>query len=126
MARTSITPTALSPTAETAPVSTTIDATLVTNGISVAAGGLGALVIRVANTNGSDRVITVKAGDDPPAHQAPIGDLAVTVAATSGVELIGPLETARFLQDDGTIHIDLAASFAGSIEIYSFPKGYGY
>jgi hypothetical protein len=126
MARTSITPTALAGNSETAVVATTIDAALVTAGISVAAGGLGALVIRVANTNGSDRVITVKAGDDPPGHQASAGDLAVTVAATTGVKFIGPLETARFLQDDGTIHIDLAASFAGTIEIYSFPKGYGY
>lgn len=126
MPRTSITPTALTPTAGLTPVATTVDATLVTNGVSVAAAGLGALVIRAANTNGSDRVMTIKAGDDPPAHQTPVGDLAVTVPATTGVKLVGPLETARFLQDDGTINIDFAASFAGTLEIYSVPKGFGY
>lgn len=125
MARTTITPTALTANAATAVAATTIDATLVSNGISVASVAAGgSLIIRVTNTHGSDHDVTIKAGDNPPAFQAPLGDLAVTVVATSGVKFIGPFETARFLQDDGTINIDLASGHTGVIEIYSMPKGY--
>lgn len=80
------------------------------------------LLIRFANTNGSDRVATVAAGDDPPAASAGQGNLDVTVPATTGVKWVGGLTGARFLQNDGTINIDLAASFAGTVTVYHLPR----
>ena len=79
-------------------------------------------ILRVTNTNGSDRVITIVAGDTPPAMAAGLGDLAVTVAATTGVQWIGPFESGRFLQSDGTMHIDGAASIAGTITAFKMTR----
>jgi len=75
------------------------------------------VTIRLTNTNGTDRVATIVAGDYPPALSAGLGNLAVTVPATSGDVTIAGLESARYLQADGTIHIDLAASYAGAVRV---------
>lgn len=77
------------------------------------------VVIVFANTNGSDRVATIKAGDNPPALAAGLGDLSITVPATTGVMVVTGLESARYLQSDGTLEIDLAASFAGTVTAYA-------
>lgn len=96
---------------------------VVANGAEIDPGGnTQGLWIVVKNTNGSDRVATVLAGDDPPAKQQGQGNLAVTVPATSGVRLIC-VESGRFIQNDGKIHVDFAASFAGTIQAYRLPKG---
>ena len=102
------------------PAGTTIDQA---NGMVIAAAKPELTVLRVANTNGTDRVVTIKAGDYPPALAAGQGDLAVTVAATTGVQFIGPFESGRFLQADGTLEIDFAASFAGTITALKVPRG---
>lgn len=70
------------------------------------------------NTNGTDRVATIAAGDSPPALSAGQGGLAITVPATTGVMMVGGLESARYIQSDGTLNIDLAASFAGTVHAY--------
>ena len=45
------------------------------------------------------------------------GDLAITCAAsTDGIPL--RVESARFLQADGTINLDIAASMTGTIVVY--------
>lgn len=80
------------------------------------------LLIRFANTNGTDRVATIVAGDNPPADAAGQGNLDVTVPATTGVVWVGPLTSARFVQNDGTILVDLAASFAGTVTAYRVPR----
>lgn len=79
-------------------------------------------LLRVTNTAGTDKVVTIKAGDYPPALAAGLGDLAVTVAATSGVQFIGPFESGRFLQNDGSLHIDLATGHTGTITALKLPK----
>jgi hypothetical protein len=104
----------------TDPAGTTIDQA---NGMKIAAAKPELTVLRVANTNGSNRVVTIKAGDAPPAGASGQGDLAVTVAATTGVQWIGPFESGRFIQADGTMEIDFAASFAGTITAFSLPRG---
>lgn len=76
------------------------------------------IVLIFANTNGSDRVATIVAGDNPPALSAGQGNLNITVPATTGVMSVMNLESARFLQADGTLEIDLAASFAGTVTAY--------
>jgi hypothetical protein len=104
----------------TDPAGTTIDQA---NGMYIAATRPELTLLRVANTNGSNRVVTIKAGTNPPALAAGQGDLAVTVAATTGVQWIGPFESGRFIQSDGTINIDFAASFAGTITAFKVPRG---
>lgn len=120
MARTAVTVTTLTANAATTePAGTTADPT---NDHSIDPGGpTDLLLIRLANTNGTDRVATIVAGTSPPALNSGQGDLAVTVPATSGVRWIGPLESARFIQPTGLIHVDLAASFAGTVTAYKVP-----
>jgi hypothetical protein len=84
-------------------------------------GDTRGLFVRITNTNGSDRVATFVAGDNPPALGAGLGNHDETVAATSG-DMIFALEGSRFLQNDGTILVDFAASFAGKIWAFRVPK----
>ena len=90
--------------------------------IALAGIPLSEITIRLTNTNGTDRIATIKAGVSPPALSAGQGDLAVTVPATSGDVTIAGLESARYLQADGSIHLDLAASFAGAVRATRSPK----
>lgn len=104
---------------------TTIDATLVTNGVVVDACEPERTIIRVTNTEASTNVVTIKAGDNPPSLAAGQGDLAVTVAATTGVQYIGPLESGRFIQggaDVGDLHIDFETGMTGAIDILLLPR----
>lgn len=127
MPRSAIVPRALVPNGNlngaTGP--TTIDATLVTNGVVVDAAKPELMLLRVANTEGSTNTVTIKAGDSPPAIAAGQGDLVVTVAATTGIQYIGPFESGRFLQggaDSGDIHIDFETGMTGTIDILTFPR----
>lgn len=124
MARTAVVPRALVANGNlngaTGP--TTIDSTLVTNGVVVASAEPERTVIRVTNTEGSTNTATVRKGDNPPAHAAGQGDLVVTVAATSGVQFIGPLESGRFLQTDGSLEIDFETGMTGTIDVLQLPR----
>jgi hypothetical protein len=102
---------------------TTIDATLVTNGVTIANAQPERTLIRVANTEGSTNVLTVKAGASPPALLAGQGDVTVTVAATSGVQYFGPFDSARVLQADGSMWIDFETAMTGTIEALLWPAG---
>jgi hypothetical protein len=79
-------------------------------------GPLEEMVIIVRNTEGSTNVVTVLAGDDPPATSAGIGPAAfTTIAATTGCVILPPLESARFLQNDGTVRITVESGMTGYI-----------
>ena len=120
MARTAVTVTTLSGSSATAePAGTTADPT---NDHVVSGVPLEELIIRLANTNGSDRVATIVAGDSPPALSAGQGNLDISVPATSGDMTVAGLESARYLQSDGTLHIDLAASYAGAVRAFRVPR----
>lgn len=125
MARTAVVPRALvkngALNGATGP--TTIDSTLVTNGVTIASAKPERLVIRVANTEGSTNTVTVRAGDNPPALRGGQGDLVTTVAATSGVQYLGPFESDKVLQDDGSISIDFESGMTGSIDALYLPRG---
>ena len=123
MARTVITPTPLAPNAKTDVVATTINSGLVTAGVSITPL-TGSFFMRVTNTAGAAHPVIIRAGAYPPGALASQGDLTVTVALTSGVEYIGPFETARFAQADGSINVDLDTGHTGALEVYSIPKGY--
>ena len=100
-----------------APTATAVDPT---NGHVVSPGStpLEEVLIVVNNTFAGTKVVTIKAGANPPALSAGQGDLAVTCAASTNGIPIGPLESARFLQADGTLNIDCAASMTGTIVVY--------
>lgn len=116
MARTAVTYSSLAANSNLSdPAGTTLDAT---NDHVIAAAKPELTILRVTNTNGTDRIITIKAGDSPPALAQGLGDLAVTVAATSGVQWLGPFESGRFLQSDGTMEIDVVASHTGTITAF--------
>lgn len=121
MARTAVTVTTLTAgTGTTEPAGTNADPT---NGHLIDTAGLtGHILIRCANTNGTARNAVIKAGANPPALSAGQGDLTVSVPATTGVVWFGPLESARFRQSDGSIYIDLGASFAGTVTAYRVPR----
>jgi hypothetical protein len=121
MPRTAVTVTSLSRTGAATAAGTTADPT---NGHVVDLGGfpLEEFVFRFTNTNGTDRVATIKAGANPPALSAGLGDLAITVPATTGDMTVSGLESARFLQADGTVNIDLGASYAGAVRVSRVPR----
>jgi hypothetical protein len=85
-------------------------------------GDTSRLVVRVTNTNGTQRTVTFKAGASPPAVRSGLGDLAVVVPATTGDKLV-VLESARFAKADGSIDVDFEASMAGVISAVRIPKG---
>lgn len=120
MARDAVTVSVLTQNAlNTNPAGTAINTT---NGANIAGPIDSRILIRITNTNGTNRVATIKAGADRPAGRATLGDLAITVPATTGDVLV-PIETARFLQSDGSINIDFAASMAGVCSAVKIPKG---
>lgn len=121
MARTDVPLVTLSRTGAATNAGTVADAT---NDHVVDLGGvpLEEIVFRFTNTNGSNRVATIVAGDTPPALSAGQGNLDITVPATTGDMTVAGLESARFLQSDGTVLIDLAASYAGAVGAFRVPR----
>ncbi|MFC8124661.1 hypothetical protein [Streptomyces sp. NPDC057302] len=77
-------------------------------------------VLRVVNT-GVQQVIKVKAGTGAQAIASGQGDLSVTVAATTGVQFIGPFESGRFVQADGSLLIE-AATVDATITAFKIPR----
>lgn len=83
------------------------------------------LIIEV--TNGALRAVDVEllAGDDPPAVRAGLGDYSNLAIATNAVWLIGPFESARFTQSDGTISVKFTGAAGAAdctVRVYLLPK----
>ena len=113
MARTAITVTDLTAATSVAnPAGTAADQA---NGHVISGTRPEVLVLRVNNTAGTAKNVIVRAGTFPIAGSSGQGDLTVQVPATTGSVLVGPLESARFLQNDGTVSVDLESGFAGTI-----------
>lgn len=72
-------------------------------------------VVVTATTN-----VTVKAGDNPPALAAGQGDL--VVACPIGTTHLGPFTSARFLQSDGTINVDVATPANVTLTAFRLPR----
>lgn len=120
MARTAVTPTELVRDAgvDTDAVATTIDATLVTNGLSLtgAGGHRGRVVLTVANSAATPLDVTVAGGPQGGGD----GDLVVAVAA-GGTQSVVLGDTARHQQSDGAVHVDFEAGFTGTITALAVP-----
>jgi hypothetical protein len=84
-----------------------------TNGMVLDAGGKSDIILHAKNTNASARTVTIKAGTGGHlggAWRAGYGDLTVTVPATTGEQFIRITDTARFMQTDGNIHVDISGA----------------
>ena len=79
------------------------------------------LVLRVNNSAAGAHNCIIRAGVNPPAFRAAIGDLTVSINATS-TKWIGPLEAARFTQSDGSINVDFDAGATGTITAFLVPS----
>jgi hypothetical protein len=106
----------------TSPAGTTIDATLVTNGVVINSVDPERTVLRVNNTAGTPKNVTVKAGAGRQAWLAGAGDYVQAVAATSGSELLGPFTSARFQQRGSSMYVDFESGFTGTITVLKLPK----
>ena len=82
------------------------------------------LVLFISHTTGSTKTVTVKAGTNPPATHKGAGDLTLSLAdgSTTAVNTLVPLTGSRFLQSDGTINVDAAASTTGRIACFRIPR----
>lgn len=100
------------------PTGTTADPT---NGHAIAASEPERTLLRVKNTDTSAHNVTVKAGTYPPALASVQGDLVVSCPASSTI-WIGPFESGRFIQKDGALNVDLAASTAGTVTAFLTPR----
>jgi hypothetical protein len=93
------------------------------NGHVLTAPDDGRFLLEIDNTGSvAAATVTIKAGDNPPAAQAGLGDLAVVVGTAGKHRSVIIVETARFMQDDGTINVDAAGFSAGTIAAYSLPR----
>lgn len=120
MPRDAVAHTALSASAATAtPAGVAIN---VGNGANIPALRESRVVLRVTNTAGAAKKVTIRAGVNPPALRAGLGDLVVEVPATTGDVLI-PIESARHAQADGSINVDYEAGHTGALSAIRLPKG---
>lgn len=85
----------------------------------VAAGPPEEVVLRAVVVTATTNV-TVKAGDSPPAHSAGQGDL--VVACPVGTTFLGPFTSGRFVQDDGTMNVDVATSANVTLTAFRVPR----
>ena len=127
MARTNLPITDLAGNAGVAEATTAID---VANGMNVAVaseavpakGEAQDIILIVDNTAAAAYNTIVRAGAGPvPAFRASLGDLTVNVAA-AGTVFIGPFESARFAQSDGSLNVDFAAGMTGTIVALRVPR----
>jgi hypothetical protein len=123
VARTALTPSSLGGGDIADPAGTTIDSTLVTNGVVINTADPSRTVLRVTNSAGSTKKATVRAGGtDGPAWMGVQGDYDTSVAA-SGTRWIGPFSEARYLQHGGKLNIDFESGFTGTITAFKLARG---
>lgn len=101
------------------PTAVAIDAT--NQHVIPAVGQSQRIVLRIKNTFAGSKAVTIKAGDSVPGFRSGLGDLTITLATQNLTKWVGPLESARFIQDDGTISVDVAASMTGEITAFQWP-----
>ena len=80
--------------------------------------------LRVVNAAAAALTVTVNAGDSPPAVRAGIGAFTSGNIAQNGVLLLGPFESARFIQDDGTLSVTFtpaSGTIACSCQAFRLP-----
>ena len=82
------------------------------------------LVLFVQSTSASDQVVTIKAGDNPPAFRSGLGDMAFTIHAASGGGFIGPIGSSRIVSKTNTINLTFDSGSQGYITALMLPKSW--
>ncbi|MFE3197170.1 hypothetical protein [Embleya sp. NPDC059237] len=121
MARTAVAYSNLIPNSNLADPAGTATNAGVGNGHTIAKAAPELTVLRlVAGATGGN--VTIKAGANPPAIAAGQGDLVIAVGNGATV-WAGPFESGRFLQNDGSMLVDVATGYvAGSITAFRVPR----
>ena len=115
MARTAVPVTDLTAATSVAdPAGTTADPT---NGHTITGVRSEVLALRVKNTTAGALNAILRAGTQPLAPASGQGDLTVSVGAGATV-FISPAESARYIQSDGSVSLDLAAGFTGTVAAF--------
>lgn len=91
------------------------------NGHAIVAAQPERTVLRITNTTAGAVNATIKAGVYPPALASGLGDLTVPIGANSAA-FVGPFESGRFIQKDGSLNVDIAAGHTGTITAFLEPK----
>lgn len=78
-------------------------------------------ILRISNASGSTGTATVKAGSYPPALASGQGDLTSSNILTATVRWMGPFESGRFLQADGSIIVETTQNM--TITAFKVPRG---
>ena len=125
MARTAVTPVAFTPNGHTSDVAgTTIDATLVTNGVVINTADPEHTVLRITNTATGAKNVIVRTGTGSQSWMAGQGDLTVSVGANTGKEFVGPFTSAHYQQRGSKLYIDFESGFTGTITAFKMPKAW--
>ncbi|MET9444992.1 hypothetical protein [Streptomyces sp. NPDC006610] len=123
MARTALTPVSFGGGDIADPTGTTIDSTLVTNGVVINSADPSRTVLRVTNSAGTAKKVTIRAGGtDGPAWMRTLGDSEVTVGA-GATRWIGPLSEARYTQHGGKLHVDFESGTTGTVTAFQLARG---
>lgn len=102
----------------------------VTLPLALAGKGADRVILEVTNTAAAALKVEVLAGDNPPAQRAGLGDaILVAAAAQNAVNIFGPFDSSRFIQNDATSKGRLDFKFTPasgtigvSIRAYRLPK----
>lgn len=119
MARTAVSYSNLLPNSDIADPAGTAISSGAGNGGQVAAARPELTLIRLSNASGGSGTATLKAGTYPPALAAGQGDVTVTVA-NSATRWLGPVESGRFLQSDGSLIVE--TSVAMTMTAFRVPR----
>jgi hypothetical protein len=94
--------------------------------LAAAVGGESSRVILIVNnTAAANLVVSVLAGDKPPAERAGLGALVTANIAQNATRVLGPFEAARYIQDDGSLNVTFtpaSGTIACNVTCYKLPK----
>lgn len=107
MARVNLVPTALVANGGVADPAGTASVAGTGNGFTIVANGSSnpSLWLRASNASGGSGTLSVLAGSQPSAISSGLGPVTVTVA-NSGTQWIGPFDSSRVQQPDGSLTIE--------------------
>lgn len=119
MARTAVAYSALVPNSNLADPAGTAVSSGAGNGGQVSAAKPELTMLRLSNASGGSGTATVLAGSQPLAIASGQGNLTVTVA-NAATQWIGPFESGRFLQSDGSLIVE--TSVAMTMTAFRVPR----
>lgn len=124
MARTAVDYTPLAPNGHLAdPDGTTIDAGLVSAGVTIETADPERTLLRVTNTAASAKTVTVASGTGHQSWMAGQGGLTVQVPAGETV-WVGPFTSARFQVQGSRLHVDFEDGTTGDLTVFRLPKAF--